>query len=259
MSADLLALYDVDERFSATYPDSRREELPALVRHVDLVGTSSAVIYSRLTPESMDTAIAEQVAYFASLGHDFEWKAYAHDQPPDLAAHLAAHGFAAEETEAILVLDLQTTHPAPEAPSRVRRITRREELGDLVTVKERVYTKDVKRLVDRLTFELEHVPDAISLYVAYQNGAPAACGWIRFPTSSAFASLWGGSTVPEARGRGLYTDLLSVRVQEAIGRGFRYLTIDASSMSRPIVERRGFRVLTFATPWMWFTRAPQGG
>ena len=129
----------------------------------------------------------------------------------------------------------------------------------MVTVKERVYTKDINDLVDRLAHELEHTPDGISVYVAYLDGAPAACAWIRFPRSSAFASLWGGSTVPEARRRGLYTDLLNVRVQEAIGRGFRYLTIDAGSMSRPIVEKHGFQVLTFATACMWSTRAPQGG
>ena len=46
--ADLLALYDQHERFAATYPDTRREELPHLVRHVDLVGNSGAVIFSRL-------------------------------------------------------------------------------------------------------------------------------------------------------------------------------------------------------------------
>lgn len=259
MSGDLLALYDADERFSATYDDTRREEVSGLVRHVDLISTSSAVIYSRLTPDTVDAAIAEQVAYFSALGHDFEWKAYAHDQPPDLTERLAAHGFVAEETESVLVLDLKTTRPAPEARTRVRRITRRDELGDVVKVKGRVYTKDINDLVERLTHELEHTPDDIGVYVAELDGTPAACGWIRFPRSSAFASLWGGATVPEARNRGLYTDLLNVRVQEAIRRGFRYLTIDAGSMSRPIVEKHGFQVLTFATACVWSTRASRGG
>jgi hypothetical protein len=256
---DLLALYDADERFSARYDDTRREELPGLVRHVDLLSTSSAVIYSRLSPETVDAAITEQVAYFTSLGHDFEWKVFAHDQPPDLADRLTARGFAAEETEAVMVLDLQTAQPAPEAPTRVRRITGRDELGDVAKVKARVYTKDINDMMDRLAHELEHTPDGISVYVAELDGVPAACAWIRFPRSSAFASLWGGATVPEARERGLYTDLLNVRVREAISRGFRYLTIDAGSMSRPIVEKRGFQVLTFATACVWSTRASRGG
>ncbi len=57
---------------------------------------------------------------------------------------------------------------------------------------------------------------------------------------SPFASLWGGSTLASHRKRGFYTALLAVRVQEAIRRGARYLTIDASPMSRPIVARFGF-------------------
>ena len=73
----------------------------------------------------------------------------------------------------------------------------------------------------------------------------------RFPAHSAFASLWGGSTLPELRGRGLYTGLLAARLQEARARGARYLTVDAGPMSRPILERRGFRLLTHATACTW--------
>ena len=75
-----------------------------------------------------------------------------------------------------------------------------------------------------LAYELEHAPDHLSVYVAYADNVPVACGWIRFPEASPFASLWGGSTVPELRNRGLYTALLAVRVQEARARGWRYLT-----------------------------------
>jgi len=249
--SDLLALYDSDERFLATYADTRREELPSLVRHVDLRGTSSAVLFARLSSDTADAAIQEQLAYFKSLGHDFEWKAYSHDQPPDLIERLTRHGFAVDEVEAILVLDLETISPVPEAPGRVRRITRRDQLGDVATVRERVYSRNVGDAVDRLSFEMEKTPNDISVYVADFDGAPAACAWIRFPRSSAFASLWGGSTVPELRNRGLYTELLTARIQEARARGFRYLTIDARSTSRPIVEKRGFQLLTFATACTW--------
>jgi GNAT superfamily N-acetyltransferase len=87
--------------------------------------------------------------------------------------------------------------------------------------------------------------------VAYVQNVAAACAWIRFPPGSPFASLWGGATLPELRNRGLYTALLAARVQEARARGWRYLTIDAGHMSRPIVEKRGFRLLTYATACNW--------
>jgi predicted acetyltransferase len=72
---------------------------------------------------------------------------------------------------------------------------------------------------------------------------------------SPFASLWGGSTVATHRKQGFYTALLAVRVQEAIRRGARYLTIDASPMSRPIVARFGFMHLTTAYACNWSAEA----
>jgi GNAT superfamily N-acetyltransferase len=253
---DLLARYDADERFAATYADTRREELPTLVRHVDLLGTSSIVLYSRLSSTTADATIQEQLAYFNSLGHDLEWKAYAHDQPPDLVERLACHGFAIDEREAILVLDLALSQPMSGSSARVRRIIRRDELRDVAAIRQRVYATGN---VDRLAYELEHTPNGISIYVADHDGDPAACAWIRFPTSSAFASLWGGSTAPELRNRGLYTDLLNARVQEAHRREFRYLTVDARSTSRPILEKRGFQLLTFATACTWSAGAVKRG
>ena len=58
--------------------------------------------------------------------------------------------------------------------------------------------------------------------------------------------LWGGSTLPEYRKQGLYTALVKARVQEAIERGIRYLTIDASPMSRAVLEKFGFELMAYA-------------
>jgi hypothetical protein len=256
--ARLLALYDADERERAEYPDLRREELPHLVRQVDLLGRSGAVIFSRLDEASADAAIAEQVAYFRGLGQAFEWKAYAHDRPADLVQRLAGHGFAIDAPEAILVLDLAAPSAAGELTTRtVRRVEDPRELEAVRGVRERVDGADRDDLVARLGWEMTRAPRSISVYLADVNGVAAACGWIRFPPRSAFASLWGGSTVPGLRRRGLYTSLVAARAQEARARGYRYLTVDARPTSRPILERRGFQALTFATACTWQERAAE--
>jgi GNAT superfamily N-acetyltransferase len=251
---DVLDLYDHDERFVATHPDLRREELPHLVRHVDLAGRTGVVLFSRLSSETADQAIEEQVAYFASLEQDFEWKAYAHDQPPDLVERLASHGFEIDEIEAIMVLDPARSSPvlAPDRPDiAIQRVQRPDKLRDVGSIRQRVYGDDTANRLNGLANEMEQSPNSISIYVAYLNAEPAACGWIRFPTNRAFASLWGGSTVPELRSRGLYRAVLDARIQEARARGTRYLTVDARSMSRPILERAGFQTLTHATACTW--------
>ena len=96
--------------------------------------------------------------------------------------------------------------------------------------------------------------ERIQFYMAYADGVPACAAWIRFHPGTQFASLWGGSTLPAYRRRGLYTAVLSVRAQEARRRGYRFLTIDASPMSRPIVAKHGFQVLTFAHACNWHVK-----
>jgi GNAT superfamily N-acetyltransferase len=251
--AELLALYDHDERFAATFPDTRREELPNLVRHVDLVGNSGAVIYSRLHPTTLDAAIEQQVTYFETLGREFEWKAYAHDEPSNLVERLADHGFELDEPEAILVLDLRVASEPLAATSavRVKRVEHPDELEAIGAIRLQVYGDNPADQLARLRLELTHDSHYLAAYLAYMHDAPVACGWIRFPRGSAFASLWGGATIPQQRGQGAYTALVAARVSEARQRGVRYLTVDARSMSRPILERRGFTHLATATACTW--------
>jgi GNAT superfamily N-acetyltransferase len=66
-----------------------------------------------------------------------------------------------------------------------------------------------------------------------------------------FAGVWGGATVPEWRGRGLYRALVSARARSALARGFRYIQSDCTPMSRPILERSGLLAVTTTTPYIW--------
>ena len=66
-----------------------------------------------------------------------------------------------------------------------------------------------------------------------------------------FASLWGGSTLEAYRGRGIYRALVARRAALARDAGSAYLQVDASDMSRPILERLGFVALTTTTPYVF--------
>jgi GNAT superfamily N-acetyltransferase len=56
-------------------------------------------------------------------------------------------------------------------------------------------------------------------------------------------NLFGGSVLPEARGRGAYRALIHARWALAVEYGTPWLTVQAGRMSRPIVERAGFDFL----------------
>jgi len=252
---ELLAIFDREQRREIEFPNIRREVTPYTVRHVGFAGMPGGafVLYSRLDEGNAAAVIESEIAYFAGLGLDFEWKAYDQDTPPDLVARLRARGFEIEDPEAVMVLELAQASDALWQPiaQDVRRLTDPGQLIEVAAIHEAVWGERSDWLVDALADEMAADSERIQFYVAYADGVPACSAWIRFHPGTQFASLWGGSTLPAYRGRGLYTALLSVRAQEARRQGYRFLTIDASPMSRPLVAKHGFQVLTFAHACKW--------
>jgi ribosomal protein S18 acetylase RimI-like enzyme len=251
----LLALFDREQRAGMEYHGMKKEALPGIVRFSRPAPGTNFVLYSNLDEGEVDRAIAEQVALFGPTGQPFHWTVMEHDRPANLKERLLAHNFRPQEPDAVMVLDLRNAPAALLARGNadVRRLTGREHLADVIRVEEGVWGANFDWISGRLGDHMA-VPGYLSVYVAYAEGRPACAGWIYFHEGSHFAGIWGGSTLPAYRRRGLYTAVLAARVQEAIGRGFRYLTIEASPMSRPIVARHGFELLTYAQEFVW-----QGG
>lgn len=247
----VLALHDREQRREIEFPGMERQELPRVVRFVRPAPGMSFILYSNLDEQTADAIIDDQIDYFTRRGLPFNWKVYAHDHPADLGQRLAGHGFEVDETDAVMVLDVADAPPALLCPpaADVRRLTDPAQLADVVAVLEPVWEADFSWVYERLGGHM-NIPDYLSVYVAYVDGQPASVGWTYF-NQGHFAGLWGGSTLAEYRGRGLYTAVLAARVQEARRRGVGYLTIDAGPMSRPIVARHGFEVISFATDYTW--------
>jgi hypothetical protein len=244
---EILALYEQNQRKQVQYYGMRTEQMPDVVRLVALDGGEGAVIYSHLNETNADRVIREQIAYFEGLDQNFEWKLFDYDTPTDLRERLIAHGFEIEEAESIMVLDLDTAPAALFEPIKadVRRVDA-SQMDQVVQVLNEVWNDDHEGLGKYLTGELTHHGGYLSIYIAYVDGIPASTAWIRFHENSQFAGLWGGSSIEAYRQRGLYTALLAVRAQEARQRGVRYLTIDASPMSQPIVAKQGFQILAIS-------------
>lgn len=253
---EILTLYDKQQRIEIAYPDARKEVLPEVVRFVRPAPAMSWVAYSRLDEANADVVIREQVDYFSQMNRPFSWDVYDHDAPSNLADRLVAHGFEREnppdDPGPLLVLDVQETSPTLLRPIRadIRRITQRDQLDDVIRVEEQVFGGNFGWIRKRMGDHLE-IPDYVSVYVAYVGERPTCTGWIYWHRHSQFASLHGGATLPDYRGQRLYTSVLVIRVQEAIQRGYRYLTIEASPASHPIVAKHGFRLLTHVNAYEW--------
>lgn len=251
--SDILALYDEQERRLSHHPSYRREETAEVVRHIHSGKTRrSFVIYSDLTAVNADDIIAREVAHYQAVGGaGLEWKTYSHDSPPDLGERLMAHGFVDEGLETLLVLELENAPAILQQPitADVRHLTAVEQLADVIKVHNQVWGEGFDWVQGYLAHALETQGAYWRIYVAYVDDEPACAAWAYFPEKSHFASLWGGATVERFRGMGLYTAVVAARLQEAVARGYRFLTVDTSEMSRPILERRGFRVLGYTRPY----------
>lgn len=249
----LLPLFDREVRLDIEYPGTTKEVLlnaagqPRLVRFTRPAPGRSFVIYHHLTADEADAEIEAQMAYFTERQLPYDWRVFGHDAPADLRARLLAHGWVPEDEDAIMLLDLAAAPPALLAPvsAEVRAITTRAQLADVIAVMEGVWGGTFAWITERLGSHLD-IPGYLEVYAAYVEGRPACAAWVYLPPHTQFASLWAGSTLPAYRGQGLYTALLATRVQSARRRGYRYLTIGAGPMSRPIVARHGFEQLTTA-------------
>jgi GNAT superfamily N-acetyltransferase len=84
---------------------------------------------------------------------------------------------------------------------------------------------------------------------------PVSAGRVEFPPGSDFAGIWGGGTLPHWRGRGIFRSLVAYRAALAADRGYRYLQVDASPDSSPILRRLGFTQLATTTPYQYRTES----
>jgi GNAT superfamily N-acetyltransferase len=127
----------------------------------------------------------------------------------------------------------------------VRLVVRAHEAG---------FGTDHAWLEPRLLAELAQGPDAMAAVVAMAGDVPICAGRIEFHRCTQFASLWGGATAPAWRRRGVYRAIVAHRTRIAVERGYRYLQVDASPDSQPILSRLGFVRLSTTVPYLYGRR-----
>ena len=218
--------------------------------HRGLVGLAPG---ARVEGGDLDRLIARQRDLFAARGEAVEWKAYGHDLPADLPERLCAAGFVPEERETVMVglaAELAVDAPPPDGVV-LRRVTDAADLRRIADLKSAVWGDDGSWLVEHLGGLITAAADDVVVMTAEGGGEVVSAAWVEFVPGTDFAGLWGGSTLPAWRGRGIYRALVAARARLAVGRGTRFLQVDASDDSAPILRRLGLRPVTTTTPFVW--------
>lgn len=199
-----------------------------------------------------DRWIGRQRDFFGGRGQSVEWKTYGYDEPADLGERLAAHGFLAEEEEALMLGELARLAEQPvKVPDgvRLRAIAPRDQAG-VAALFEAVWP-GTAWVTDSHFADLAAWPDLMHGCLAEReaDGLVLTASWVRLTEGTEFAGLWGGSTLPGWRSRGLYRVSVGYRARLALERGYRFARVDASPDSRPILTRLGLHQVSTTTPY----------
>jgi len=157
------------------------------------------------------------------------WEVGSHATPLDLAERLLALGLEQQELAVGMVL----TEPPAETPPAV-------EVRRAATPEDRLTAAWIAAVAfggPDPTGPPPPDPNNV-VYLAFLGGEPVARASASF--SEHGVTLFGGATLPDARGRGAYRALVAARWEDAVRRRTPVLVTQAGAMSRPILARLGF-------------------
>jgi GNAT superfamily N-acetyltransferase len=249
---DLLAAYDDQLRGTSETADvPTSTDGPVIRVEYPSRGFVSYRSLDGLDGPEIDALIVRQRDYFAAKGQAVEWKLRGHDLPTDLPDRLKAAGFEPEEQETVLVAE--SADIAERLRGRdtvdgitIRLVSERADFERIAAMESTVWGEDWSWLTDDL---VRRHAGGTDVYVAETDNQVVSAAWAVYKKGTEFTGLWGGSTLAEWRGKGIYKALVAVRAARAVELGYKYLHVDASDDSSPILQRLGFLAVTTTTPY----------
>jgi ribosomal protein S18 acetylase RimI-like enzyme len=217
----------------------------------------NAVIRTKIEGDA-DVVVAEVLERFRARGVEFFWLVHPSASPPDLAERIAANGLVRVEQATGMSLELADWEQ-PETPAEV--------------VYREVVDADDLEAYQELTVEYWEVPEEDALlvaefqrqwgpgrapghrFLALVDDVPVGKGYLSLAGPPGVAAIYGMSTRPEARGRGVASGLTTVLLGKARERGCARVVLHSSDMAVDIYRRAGFvercRFTVFATAPLW--------
>jgi hypothetical protein len=236
-----VSLLELCEEGSAFLPAHQRDR--PYVRSEEWILNGNVVARLRLRPDRVAAAVAE----LRLLGreHSLEkiiWMCGTLSKPPDLPERLEQQGLDPWDDGPVLTSLALTRPPLGQPTADVRRVRSFADFQTAQAINHAVYGVQGERLERARSrqsklWEDAQQQDAV-YYLGYSDGQPVA--WARAFFRERALILQGAATLADARGAGVYTSLVHARWKDAVARGTPTLLVQATEMSRPILERLGF-------------------
>ncbi len=193
-----------------------------------------------LAADQIDATLEEVRGLLRERGRDStQWEVGSKAEPADLVDQLLARGLVPDKEPSAVALVLTSEPPRPPAGLIGRRIETFEEYAAANAVQWEAFGSTEDEIAEARAELPDRWRETVNLmHAVWLDGEMVAAGTAA-PTSHGLL-LYGGATLPSARGRGAYRALLHARWEEAERSGTPTLFTQGGSMSRPILERVGF-------------------
>ncbi len=230
-----------------------------LPQHATVVNRTEITYVHSPVPARLYNAVARVSAPMARYGALIDEVSEAHRERPsdwrlaapslDDALQRLLEGRGYRLASEAIATSIAVDAPRPPMPDwvEIRQVTTRSELLAQYDVMGRAFGNKTRDIPDE---ELDHHvsnsigPDARCrrfLAIDRANDRPVATASYNVFEALGFGFLWGGSTLPDARGRGVYSALVTARMQDARARGLNHVGLHAmTTTSAPILARQGF-------------------
>ena len=260
MRDDILQYFDTEvrKRLGILASEYRREFDGKVRRTIGPVPSVSHnwIDHFDLTADEVVGAIDQQIAAYQEVGHAFRWKVYSHDRPEELAPALLGRGFQLWEECTLMILDVNTFEPNRPEGIGFRQLTDPETMPqEWRPVQSQVWDEGSDDFNAAIQAEMRDMGESMAIFIAQRNNSNIGTGLVRYTERRTFGGLFAGATIPSARGQGVYRGMVSIRVEHARKIGAAYLYTEAGSMSRPILEKIGFRPLSMITNYAFHDSA----
>jgi ribosomal protein S18 acetylase RimI-like enzyme len=254
----LLAAYDEQLRTDAETPSA-----VAVTRHGPLRLATFAAGRGFITYQGLDGLDPDDLRALAAAALDHfradpsvsqvEWKTRGHDHAPGLHEVLVEAGFTPGETESIMLGDASALAVDVTMPDGVtlRTVTEEEDVRAMSAMTGEAFGEPVSDATADAHLRRLASRDGMELWVAEVDGRMVSAGRLEPVPGTDFAGIWGGATLKEWRGRGIYRALTAARARSALGMGKSLMHSDSTEFSRPILERSGLVKVSTTTPYDW--------
>ena len=202
----------------------------------------------RLAPATIDGTLEEVHALLRERSRSAcTWEVGSSATPSDLTEQLRARGLVDDRDPYVVGMVLAEPPPTQVDGIEAREVLSFEEFRAAQRVAEEAFGGGAGTDDDQLRARYEEnlATGGSKTFVALVDGEIVASASSTYVEGA--VQLNGGAVLPHARGRGAYRALVAARWADAVGRGTPALVTQAGAMSKPILERLGFRSVTEIT------------